>query len=166
MTTINPFTTTRIFNAPRQLVWDAWTTQEHLQKWFTPPAFGGGKSELDFRPGGTYHYSMITPDGQTWWGKWIFQEIHPIDSMTIITAFSDEAGGIHRHPLAENWPLRTLSVSTFEDMGDKTKLTLNWQPYEATDEEIEAFNSAHDSMNQGWSGTMAQLDEYLTSIQS
>lgn len=166
MKTINPFTTTRIFNAPRQLVWDAWTKHEHLQKWFTPPAFGSGTSELDFRPGGTYHYSMVTPDGQIWWGKWTFQEINPIDSMTIITSFSDEAGTVTRHPLSEAWPLRTLSVTNFEDMGDKTKVLLNWQPYEATDLEIEAFNSSHDSMNQGWGGTMAQLDEYLASIQS
>ncbi|HET9137578.1 MAG TPA: SRPBCC domain-containing protein [Candidatus Kapabacteria bacterium] len=165
MKEINVFTTTRIFNAPRQLVWDAWTKQEHLSKWFTPPGLGAGKSELDFRPGGTYHYSMVTPDGQTMWGLWTFKEIDPIDSMTVITAFSDEARGVIPAPIAKNWPLRTLSVTNFEDMGDKTKLTLNWQPYEATDAEIEMFNNSHDSMNQGWGGTMKQLDDYLASIQ-
>lgn len=166
MKEISAFTTTRLLKAPRQLVWDAWTKHEHLQKWFMPKGFSSGKTELDFRPGGSYHYSMITPDGEVMWGKWIFQKIDPIERLEVIDSFSDEAGGITRHPLSPTWPPQMLMVTTLEDQGKQTKLTINWKPYNASDEEIETFNASHDSMSNGWAGTFANLEEYLVAIQS
>lgn len=54
-----------------------------------------------------------------------------------------------------------LSTFTFEAQGDKTKFTVRWSAYKATESERKVFDSSHDSMRQGWGGTMDQLAEYL-----
>jgi len=60
------------------------------------------------------------------------------------------------------WPLQLLSTFIFEDApGGKTKFTVRWQTHNATEEEQETFDAMHDSMTQGWSGTMDQLEAYL-----
>src|SRR5262249_7562621 len=119
-------------------------------------------SKMDLRPGGTYLYGMKGPDGSPMWGKFVFREIVAPERLVVITSFSDEAGGITRHPMAPNWPLEMLSTFTFEEQSStKTKLTIRWSPYKATDEERKTFDSAHDGMRQGWGGTLDRLTEYL-----
>ncbi|MEI9804501.1 MAG: SRPBCC domain-containing protein [Pseudolabrys sp.] len=114
------------------------------------------------RIGGTYHYGMQTPDGTLMWGRMIFREITPPERMVFINSFSDEAGGLGRHPLAPTWPLEMMSIYTFEDVGGgKTKFTVHWSPYNPTDEERKTFDAGHDSMTKGWSGTLEQLEAYL-----
>jgi uncharacterized protein YndB with AHSA1/START domain len=87
--------------------------------------------------------------------------------MVIINSFSDEAGGIARHPMAPTWPLEMLSIFTFEEEpGGKTKLTIRWSPHNATDEERKTFDAGQDGMRQGWNGTLEQLTAYLAKAQS
>ena len=82
--------------------------------------------------------------------------------MVFISSFSDEAGGTTRHPMAPTWPLEMLSTFTFEEQpGGKTKVTIRWSPHNATEEERKTFDAGHDSMRQGWSGTLEQLEAYL-----
>ncbi len=82
--------------------------------------------------------------------------------MVFINSFSDEKGGITRHPGNENWPLEMLSTFTFEDApGGKTKFTVTWTPHNATEEERKTFDSNRPSMQQGWGGTLEQLETYL-----
>jgi len=156
----------REFNAPRQLVWDAWTKPEHLQRWFGPKGFSLSVRGFEFKPGGTFLYGMKSPDGHQMWGKWIFREIVPPEKLVVVTSFSDAQGGVTRHPLSASWPLETLSTTTFAGKDGKTTLTLRWVAINATDEERQAFDAAHDSMTQGWGGTIEQLTAYLAKIQS
>ena len=117
---------------------------------------------MDLRPGGTYHYAMQTPDGKVMWGKFAYREIVPPEKLVFINSFSDEAGGVTRHPMAPTWPLEMLSVFTFEEQpGGKTKFTIRWSPHNATGEERKTFDAGHASMTQGWGGTMEQLAAYL-----
>jgi uncharacterized protein YndB with AHSA1/START domain len=82
--------------------------------------------------------------------------------MVMVTSFSDEAGGITRHPMAPTWPLEMLSTFIFEDEpGGKTKVTIRWSPHNATEEEQKTFDAGRDSMQQGWGGTLDQLAAYL-----
>jgi uncharacterized protein YndB with AHSA1/START domain len=67
--------------------------------------------------------------------------------------------------MAPTWPKQTLSTTTFEEANGKTTLTLRWEPYEATQEEIATFNAGRAGMDQGWAGTFAQLDAYLAAKQ-
>ena len=156
------FVISRVFDAPREFVWKAFTDPERMQHWWGPKGFKVIASKMDLRPGGTYHYGMKAPDGSAMWGKFVYREIAAPERMVFINSFSDEAGGISRHPLAPTWPLETLSVFTFEEApGGKTKLTIRWSPHNATAEEQKTFDASHDGMRQGWGGTLEQLAAYL-----
>jgi uncharacterized protein YndB with AHSA1/START domain len=142
-------------------VWKAFTDPERMKQWWGPKGFTVIASKMDLRPGGTYHYGMRAPDGSPMWGKFVYREITPPERMVFISSFSDEAGGISRHPMAPNWPLEMLSTFTFEDVGGKTKFTVRWAPHDATEEERKVFAAGKDGMHQGWSGTFEQLAAYL-----
>jgi uncharacterized protein YndB with AHSA1/START domain len=158
------FVTTRVFNAPRELVFDAWTRQEHLSKWFAPKGFDILSGKLDLRVGGTYHYGLRAPDGMEMWGKWTFREIKRPEKLVVIVSFSDANGGITVHPGNANWPRETLSTTSFESQGKRTLLTLRWSPHDATDIERKTFVDGKASMEQGWGGTMELLEAYLATL--
>jgi uncharacterized protein YndB with AHSA1/START domain len=156
------FVLTRVFDAPRDLVWKCFTEPERMRQWWGPKGFTVIAAKMDLRPGGSYHYGMKSPDGHAMWGKFVYREIVPQERMVFINSFSDEKGGITRHPMSAGWPLELLSTFTFEDLGDgKTRFTIRWSPYKATEDEQKTFDAAHDSMTQGWGGTMQQLEAYL-----
>lgn len=158
------FVISRVFDAPRELVWKCFTDPEHMRQWWGPKGVTVPTSKMDLRPGGTYHYAMKTPDGALMWGKMVYREISPRDRIVFINSFSDEAGGTTRHPMAPTWPLEMLSVFTFEDTPDgKTRFTVRWSPHNPTDEEQRTFDAGHDSMRQGWGGTLDKLQGYLPS---
>ena len=161
-TALKDFVISRVFNAPRDLLWRCFTEPERMKQWWGPKGVKVVKSQMDFRVGGTYHYGMQNPDGQLMWGRMIYREISPPERIVFINSFSDETGGLGRHPLAPQWPLQMLSIFTFEDApGGKTRFTVHWSPYEATAEEQAAFDAGHESMTMGWSGTMENLEAYL-----
>jgi uncharacterized protein YndB with AHSA1/START domain len=117
---------------------------------------------MDLRPGGSYLYGLQSPAGQSMWGKFAYREVVPPEKLVLINSFSDEKGGTTRHPGNENWPLQILSTFTFEEIpGGKTKFTVRWAPYNATEAEVQTFHSNRNSMTQGWSGTFEQLETYL-----
>lgn len=156
------FAISRVLDAPREMVWSAFTDPERMKHWWGPKGFTVIASKMDLRPGGTYHYGLKAPDGTPMWGKFVFREIVPLTRMVFISSFSDEAGGTTRHPLHMSWPLEMLSVFTFEELpGGKTKFTVHWTPHNATEEERKTFDAGQASMQQGWSGTLDQLTTYL-----
>jgi uncharacterized protein YndB with AHSA1/START domain len=156
------FVIKREFNAPLERVWKAWTEAERLGKWWGPAGFDIVSVKLDLRPGGTFLYCLRSPDGQDMWGKFLFREIVPQERLVFIVSFSDESGGISRHPLHEGWPLQILSTVTFADAGaGKTRITVHWVPYQATAAERKVFEDGKDSMRQGWTGTFDRLNDYL-----
>ena len=155
------FIITRVFDAPRELVFDAWTQEKHLKEWFGPEGCAIVDCKLDLRPGGFFHYGMSFMNGQVMYGKWIFKEILRPERIVLISQFADAKGGLSRHPGNPDWPRETLSTTTFEAQGGKTLLTLKWIPYQASEVERKTFLSASASMEQGWTGTFKQLDEYL-----
>jgi uncharacterized protein YndB with AHSA1/START domain len=161
------FVISRVFDAPRDLVWKCFTDPEHMKQWWGPKGAKIVKSEMDLRVGGTYHYGMQMPDGSVMWGKQVYREITPKDRLVFINSFSDENGGLTRHPMAPTWPIEMMSIFTFEDQpGNKTKFTVRWWPHNAGDEERKTFDAGHASMTQGWSGTMEQLEAYLANTKA
>lgn len=155
------FVISRIFNAPRKRVWSAWTEREQLMRWFGPQGCTLSHATLDLKVGGIFHYAIRMPDGQEMWGKWTFHEISSPNKLVLTNSFSDAHGGITRHPMSRSWPLEMLSSTTFEAEGNRTRLTLRWSPWNATELERKTFGEAILSMEQGWNGTFAQLDAYL-----
>jgi len=159
--TAQPFIITREFAAPRELVWRAWTEPERLKQWFGPRGFSVTAAKMDLRPGGVFHSCLRSPDGKEMWGKWIFREVKPQESLVWVHSFSDKDGGLTRHPMSRTWPLELLTETTFVERGGRTVVTLKWTPLNATDEEIQTFNNAHPGMTHGWGGTFEQFAEYL-----
>jgi len=156
------FVISRVFDAPRDLLWKCFTDPERMKQWWGPKGFTVLVSKMDLRPGGTYLYGMRTPDGKDMWGRMVYREIVPPEKIVFINSFSDEQGGLTRHPMAPTWPMEMLSIFTFEEQpGGKTRFTVRWSPYNATPEEQKTFDEGHGSMNQGWSGTLDRLDAYL-----
>jgi uncharacterized protein YndB with AHSA1/START domain len=158
---LEEFVITRVFDAPRDLVWKAFTEPQRLKEWWGPKGVTIVESKMDLRPGGSYHYAMRTPDGNTMWGKFVYREITPPSRMVFVSSFSDEAGGVTRHPMAPNWPLEMLSTFLFEEESGKTRFTVRWSPLNATEEERATFVAGHASMQQGWGGTLDKLAAYL-----
>jgi uncharacterized protein YndB with AHSA1/START domain len=156
-----PFDTSRTFDAPRELVWKAWTERDRLMQWFGPKGFTMSVAKLDFRPGGIFHYCMQSPDGHKMWGKFVYREIVAPERIVLVNSFSDEAGGITRHPMSATWPLEMLSTTTFTEQGGRTTLTLECAPLNATEAERKTFDGAHEGMKGGWTGTFDQLAAYL-----
>jgi uncharacterized protein YndB with AHSA1/START domain len=156
------FVISRTFNAPREIVFDAFTKPEEMKKWWGPKGFTMLASKMDFRVGGTYHYGMRAPDGAPMWGKFVYREIVRPERIVFINSFSDEHGGVTRHPMAPDWPLQMITTFTFEDQGGgKTRFTTTSMAFDASEAERAVFDANHDSMTQGWTGTLDQLEAHL-----
>jgi uncharacterized protein YndB with AHSA1/START domain len=163
------FIMSRVFDAPRDVLWKCFTEPERMKQWWGPKGFTVVVSDMDLRVGGTYHYGMKAPDGSPMWGLFTYREIMPREKLVFVNSFSDEKRGVTRHPMAPTWPLRLLTTFTFEDApGGKTKFTVRWQTLDATEVEEAAFDSApsRQSMSNGWGGTLDQLSAYLAKGQT
>lgn len=164
MSTLNTtdFVISRTFNASKERVWHAFTNAEALAKWWGPKGFDIKVHALDVRPGGTFHYSMETPNN-VMWGKFVYREIEPMDRMVYVSSFSDESGGVTRAPFNIPFPLEVLNHLTFTEQDGKTTIELRGGPINASQEEIDTFAGMHESMRGGFGGTFDQLDAYLAS---
>jgi len=162
------FVITRVFDAPRELIWKAWTQPEQLTEWWGPKGMPISVQKFELRPGGVFHYSMRAPDGSNWWGKIVYREIIVPEKIVFINSFSDANENITRHPLSPTWPLEVFNTLTFAKQdglptrqGGKTTITLRGGPINATEEERKTFEAGYGSIQQGFKGTFDQLDEYL-----
>jgi uncharacterized protein YndB with AHSA1/START domain len=155
------FAISRIFDAPRERVWRAWTDEEQLMDWWGPSGFERVKCTLDLRPGGLLHYCMRVPNGPESWGKFVFREIVAPERLVFVVSFSDPDAGIQRAPFAKGWPLEVLSSLTFTDRGGKTELEMHGVPINASSVELKTFADSVESMNKGWAGTLDELSRFL-----
>lgn len=156
-----PFAISRVLDAPRAAVWKAFTDPAEMRKWWGPKGIEIAHSAMDLRPGGTYHYAMKSPDGSLMWGRMVYREIQEPSRLHFVSGFSDEAGGLTRHPMAPQWPLEMLSTFEFAEQDGKTTFTVTWLPLDPTPEEQAAFDAGRASMTGGWTGTLDKLEAYL-----
>lgn len=152
----------RIFDAPRDLVFRVFSEAEHLKRWWGPKGWELPVCNVDFRPGGVWHYCMKCVDknqgdfyGMESWGKGVYQEIVAPESIVYNDYFSDAEGNIN-----ESLP-STLVRLEFIDLGGKTKL-VNRAEYVSA----EALKTVMDmGMLQGITETWNRLGELLESLQ-
>ena len=148
-------TITRIFDAPRDLVWKAWTEPERLMRWYGPKNFTSPVSKIDFRVGGTYVNCMRSPDGKDYWSTGVYREIVPLERIVLTDSFADEKGNVvpaSHYGMEGDWPLELQMTITFEDAGGKTKLTLR----HAGIPDVEITNA-----QTGWNESFDKLAEVL-----
>lgn len=156
---------TRVFDAPRELVFKAWTEPERLAQWWGPKGYELEVVKLELRPGGMFLGSQRSPEGQVMWGKFVYQEISPPEKLVFIQSFSDEEGNTIRAPFSPTWPLEVINHLTLTEEEGRTTLTLRGGPINATEEEIKDFDGMRPMVAQGFVGTFDQLDEYLANSQ-
>jgi uncharacterized protein YndB with AHSA1/START domain len=155
---------TRTFKAPCDLVFMAWTHQEHLKHWWGPKGYDINIFKFDLQPGGLFHYSMQNANGHEMWGKFVFREVAGPGKLVFVNSFSDLQGNTVRAPFSELYPLEILNIVTFTEQDGHTILTMRGGPIQATDDEVQFFYSMHPSMQQGFENTFVQLDEYLAKL--
>ncbi len=153
----------RVLKAPLARVWKAWTDAEQLAQWWGPKGFSMEVVALDLRPGGVFHYAMSAPSGGygKMWGKFVFSEVLPQERLVYVNSFSDEKQGFARHPMAPTWPLEVHNTLTFVEEAGTTVMTLRGRPIRATAEELATFVGARSNVQQGFKGTIDQLEAFL-----
>jgi uncharacterized protein YndB with AHSA1/START domain len=124
---VERMTVTRIFDAPRELVWKAWTDPKYVIEWWGPKGFTSPVCKMDLRVGGKFLICMRTPDGHEFWNGGEYHEIVPYEKIVSSMYFSDAEGnkidpatlGIEHEAIED-----AFDVTLFEDLGNgQTKLT-------------------------------------------
>lgn len=162
---VEPTILTKEYNAPRQVVFDAWIMPEHLQNWQFP--FKGFTCEFisaDIRPGGSSLHKMTSPNGFEMFLLTKYEEINPPASLVFRQYNSNAAGDILPNPQVPNWPKEMRTTIRLEEINGKTKLELIWQPVDPSHEEAEVFEASRPEHDKGWGGGLAQLDTYLQTL--
>jgi uncharacterized protein YndB with AHSA1/START domain len=155
------FTISQTFPVSRDTMWAAWTDENRWKFWFGPKGGTITHVKMDLRVGGMTHYCMNYAETEMW-GKAVYREIEVPNRLVWVNSFSDKDGGTTRHPMSPNWPLEMLTTVTFSDDNNGTKVTVKWEPINASADEQKTFDENHTSMNEGWSGTFERLTDYLT----
>lgn len=137
--------TTRVFDAPRELVWSAWTDPNHLAQWWGPNGFTTTTSAYDLRPGGTWRFVMHGPDGRDYQNLVTFDEI--VKPERLVYRHGDDVEPVQFH-----------TTVTFEDLGGKTRLTLRAQfpTADARDRVVKEYGAAEGAVQ-----TIERLADYL-----
>jgi len=153
-------TVTRVFDAPRELVWKAWTDPKYVQQWWGPKGFTSPVCQMDFRVGGKSLFCMKAPDGQEFWNGVEYHEIVPNEKIVSLMYFADSKGnkvdaadyGIEHEAVEDAY-----DVTLFEDLGNgKTKLTfIGNEPMES------AKNSGH---LEGWNQILDKIAEVIAGM--
>jgi uncharacterized protein YndB with AHSA1/START domain len=141
---------TRIYDAPRDLVFSAWTNPRHLAQWWGPDGFTTTTSAFDMRPGGVWRFVMHGPDGRDYENRITFIEIVRPERLVYEHGGGDDVE-----------PVQFRTTVTFEDVGGKTRLTMRGVfPSAAERDRVIATYGADKGMVQ----TMARLAEYLATM--
>jgi uncharacterized protein YndB with AHSA1/START domain len=142
-------TITRVFNAPRALVFKAWTDASELAQWWGPKGFTNPVCELDVRVGGATRIHMRSPDGSVYPMKGEFREIVPPERLVFTNIAVDAAD----KPIIEG-----LTTVTFIERGGKTTMTLQTRGRAVVDYAVGYLQG----MEMGWSGSIDKLEILLT----
>jgi uncharacterized protein YndB with AHSA1/START domain len=152
-TTDRELIVTRLFAAPRDLVFSAYSSCDHLRKWWGPRSWPMVECSMEFRPGGVWHYCLRGPnEGDEAWGRAVFEEIVAPERLSYTDAFSNADGNVNA-ALPE-----THSALEFEDVDGHTRVTMR-----AAYPTASALKQVLDmGMVEGLTETLDRLDEYLT----
>ena len=139
---------TRVFDAPRNRVFECWTRAEHLQHWFGPNGFKIHSCETDPRPGGVFKLCMRAPDGKDYWVRGIFKQLE-FPTHLVITCSADDEKGVQR--------LHEVIDVTFTEAQGRTTVALNATASGPSDEAAAMLKG----MDKGWAQTVDRLGVHL-----
>lgn len=136
---------TRIFDAPRSLVFRAWTDPEHMVQWLGPQGFSSKILKSELRVGGAYRFHMRDPQGGDHWQQGVFREIVEPEKLVFSYEWANAQGQATRP--------QTVVTILLEEMGGKTRLTLRQGLFESV--------TACDDHRGGWNSSFERLAEHL-----
>lgn len=157
------FTIVYEFNAPKKLVFNAFSNSEALSEWWGPVECKNAVLKLDFKKGGVFHYSM-EKDGNVNYGCFTFGEIQPYDLLEFTNSFSDEKGNIVRAPFDIQLPVKIFYRLIFAENRGKTIITMTGQPVDASSAEVANFKAINADMKKGFGATFDKLFNYLSRV--
>jgi uncharacterized protein YndB with AHSA1/START domain len=135
---------TRVVNAPRELVFKAWTDPHHAINWWGPRDYPATHMNMDARPGGTWRHCLIsTGTGQELWQHGVFREVVAPERLVFTFVWEEEG----------ERGIENIVTVTFADEGGKTRLTLRQAPFQSVEE--------RDDHGYGWNSTIDRLEEHL-----
>jgi uncharacterized protein YndB with AHSA1/START domain len=140
-------TLTRVINAPRKRVFEAWVDPQHVAKWWGPAGFTNEVRKWEARPDGEIELSMRAPDGYSHPMTGVFHEIVPPERLVFTAVAEDDAG---------NRLLESHTTVTFVDEGGKTKLTVHAKAVGF----VPLAANMLAGMEQGWSQSLERLNEF------
>jgi len=140
--------TTRIYDAPRELVFAAWSDPDRIAQWWGPNGFTTTTSEFDMRPGGVWRFVMHGPDGRDYQNRVTYEEIVPPERLVYSHGGGEE----------DLEPVHFRNTVTFEDLGGRTRLTMRavFPSAAERDHVAEEYGAV-----EGGKQTLARLAEYL-----
>ena len=157
------FVIARVLDAPRELVYQAWTDPKHLARWWGPHTVTNPVCELDVRPGGAYRIVTRMPDGVDYPITGAYVEIVPPERLVMTMDCAEHPDAWHdmvkpgRRKEERNPAGEMLHTVTFEALGGKTKLTVRTRFVSA--EVRDAMVKM--GMNEGWSQSLERLAKFL-----
>lgn len=140
-------TITRVFKAPRVLVYKMWTDLEHTNRWCCPTGFTILKCVADFKVGGAYDTVMRSPDNTEHHVSGTYRVVDQNTCLEFTHAWVDPDG---------NRGHESIVTITFEEDGDHTRLTLIQAPMES--------ETARDMHQSGWENTLRNLGPYIATV--
>jgi uncharacterized protein YndB with AHSA1/START domain len=154
------FTITREFDAPRELVFKAWTDCSHFSQWWGPRDFTTSHCSIDARPGGRWHSAMRSPEGSDFWSSGTFVELDAPSRFVIDEGFSDDQGNRvspQEYGMTDDMPSEDRVTVTLEEHDGRTRMTMR----QGIPPDVAERNGAP----QGWRETFDKLDAYLSELQ-
>ena len=145
-------TVKRVFGAPRERVWQAWTEPEQIMHWWGPNGFTSPACRIDLRVGGAYLFCMRSPEGHDVWSTGTYREIVPLERLVCTDSFADEKGNVvpaSHYGIDEDFPLELSVTVTFEDGNGKTRMTLRhagFPPGPVADMTAAGWNESFDKL--------------------
>jgi uncharacterized protein YndB with AHSA1/START domain len=141
--------TTRLINAPRELVWEAFTNPEHVKHWWGPDGFTNTIHEMEVKPGGVWRFMMHGPNGMNFPNKIVFHEVVKPERLVCTHSSDDENGIIF------------FQTIIFEKQGDKTNIIMTalFPTAEERDKVVKEFGAV-----EGGQQTLRRLAEYVVTM--
>ena len=144
----------RIFDAPRELVFKAWTEASQFKQWFGAAACEGGvlqSVKMDAREGGKYRLQVRSADGEFWTTAGVYREVKPPELLVFTWEFEKDGSG---DDFGEVEPPETLVTVEFKALGKQTELILTHEKFASVE--------SRDRHNQGWNKCLVELGKFVS----
>jgi uncharacterized protein YndB with AHSA1/START domain len=140
-------TITRVFDAPRDLVWQAWTDPKHLMNWWGPRAHPAESIDADVRVGGVWRHCLRgVEDGAELWHHGVFREVEPPRRLVFTFQWEEEG----------ERGIENVVTVTLAEHGNRTLMTMQQTPFQSSEE--------RDGHQGGWGSAFDRLDDFIALV--